>query len=186
MEKDDLKYLFTNLKDSLDTEEPIVGHQERFLEKLNNTTSKTKNKSRKLMLWKPLAIAATLLLFCSLGVTYFKNSPTTAEQLAEISPEASQTQFYFANLINEQVKELEKQSSPATQQLISDTMLQLNKLEDSYTNLEQVLLNGGDSKIILSAMITNFQTRIDLIKEVLNKIETIKSLKNQTNENYTI
>ncbi len=35
-------------------------------------------------------------------------------------------------------------------------------------------------------MITNFQTRIDLLQEVMDKIENIKTFKNYDDENITI
>jgi len=65
-------------------------------------------------------------------------------------------------------------------------MLQLQRLETGYQNLEQDLVNGGNSKLILSAMITNFQTRIDLLQDVIDQISTIKTLKNQNDANFTI
>ena len=114
----------------------------------------------------------------------FNTSPTIEQQVAEISPEVSQTQFYFASLIEEQVRQLENESTPETQKIIDDTMIQLNKLDTNYKVLEQDLLNGGNSKLILSAMITNFQTRIDLLRDVINQIETIKNLKNYNDENF--
>ena len=65
-------------------------------------------------------------------------------------------------------------------------MTQLQRLNKDYETLEKDLVNGGDSKIIMSAMITNFQTRIDLLKEVLSQIENIKNLKSQNDESFTI
>jgi len=65
-------------------------------------------------------------------------------------------------------------------------MIQLKKLETNYKQLETDLINGGNDKLILSAMITNFQTRIDLLQDVINQIETIKNLKNYNDENLTI
>ena len=56
-------------------------------------------------------------------------------------------------------------------------------MEKDYKELERNLIQGGNSKLILSAMITNFQTRINLLNAVLNQIETIKILKNNGNEN---
>jgi hypothetical protein len=35
-------------------------------------------------------------------------------------------------------------------------------------------------------MITNFQTRIDLLQDVLDQVENIKNLKNYNDANYTI
>ena len=127
-----------------------------------------------------------MAILLTLGIGFFSQPQSVEEKVAEISPEVANTQFYFASLIEEQVKELESKSTPETQQIISDTMSQLNNLEADYKNLESDLLNGGNSKLILSAMITNFQTRIDLLQEVMNKIESIKTLNEFNDENYTI
>jgi hypothetical protein len=81
---------------------------------------------------------------------------------------------------------LEGARTPKTKKIIDDTMVQLNKLDANYKVLEQDLLDGGNSKLILSAMITNFQTRIDLLQDVLDQVENIKNLKNYDDENFTI
>ena len=104
----------------------------------------------------------------------------------EIAPEVSQTEFYFVNVIEEQIQQLKNEKSPETAKLVADTLIQLEKLETDYETLEQELVNGGNSKIILNAMITNFQTRIDLLKEVLSNIENIKNIKSHYDENITI
>lgn len=187
MEKDNLNKLFDNLKGTFDTEEPKEGHQQRFLEMLQASQGVVSiEKKKKSLWWRSLSIAASIAILLGIGFTMFNSPLTVDQQVAEISPKVSQTQFYFANLIEDQVKQLESESTPETKKIIDDTMLQLKKLEDNYKVLEQDLLNGGNSKLILSAMINNFQTRIDLLQEVLDQVETIKNLKNQTNENFTI
>ena len=187
MNEDKLNELFKSLQGNFDVEEPAMGHQERFLAKLNASKGVVglEQKQRKSW-WKPLSIAASIVLLCGLSIGLFNSTASVDEQVAEISPEVSQTQFYFASLIEEQVKQLESKNSPETKKLIDDTMIQLQKLQTNYAKLEQDLLNGGNSKLILSAMITNFQTRIDLLEEVMNKIETIQNLKANNDENFTI
>jgi hypothetical protein len=187
MKEENLESLFRELKGSFDTEEPRQGHQSRFLEKLEagRALANKRNVHRKVW-WKPLAIAASVALLCLLGIRFFAPGPTVDERVAQISPEISKTEFYFASLIEEQINELENEATPETQQLVSDTMIQLQKLEANYKNLESDLLKGGNSKLILSAMITNFQTRIDLLQEVMQKIDTIKNLNSYDDENYTI
>jgi len=133
-----------------------------------------------------LSIAASIMLLFAVGAALYTNQPSIDEQVAKISPEVSQTQFYFASLVEEQIKELENESTPETKKLVDDAMVQLNKLEINYKKLEQDLLKGGNSKQILSAMITNFQTRIDLLQEVMDKIENIKTFKIYNDENITI
>ncbi|MEL6484769.1 MAG: hypothetical protein AAFP96_07975, partial [Bacteroidota bacterium] len=100
--------------------------------------------------------------------------------------EVSDTEFYFVNLIEEQIQELNEAKSPETEKLVEDTMVQLKKLASDYQALERELVNGGDSKIIMNAMIINFQTRIDLLREVMDNIENIKNLKTYNDENITI
>jgi len=187
MKKNDLENLFNKLHGTFDIKEPLAHHEQRFLEKLEAQKANEFLVKRNNTWWKPLAIAATVLILCSAGISlYYTSSPTIDEKIAEIAPEVSKTEFYFASLIETQVKQLESENSPETEKIVEDTMMQLKKLETDYTELGQDLLNGGNSKLILSAMITNFQTRIDLLKDVLEQIETIKNFKKHTHENTTI
>lgn len=186
LRNENLEELFKELEGSFDLKEPAEGHQLRFLAKLNASKGVVSLPGRKRNWWKPLSIAASVVLLIGLGIGFLNQPQTVEQRVAEISPEASQTHFYFASLIEEQVRELEKESSPETEAIISDTMQQLDKLEENYKQLEQDLLNGGDSRLILSAMIVNFQTRIDLLQEVMNQIDSIKNLKTFDDENFTI
>ena len=186
MEKDNIEDLFGKLQDQFDVEEPLTGHQERFLTKLNKSNQTVTFTKPRYNWWKPLSIAASLALLVALIYGQMDFNPSLNEQMAEISPEVANTQFYFTNLIETQVKELEAEESPETQKIISDTMDQLKDLEQDFKMLENELLEGGNGKLILSAMITNFQTRIDLLNDVLNQIETIKNLKNYDDAKYTI
>jgi len=185
MKKENLESLFQRIQDDMDFEEPQVGHQDRFLEKLNKTNG-VATLPRKRNWWKPLSIAASIALVCVLGVQIFGNQPTIKEQVVEIAPEVSETEFYFASLIEEQVQLLKQEKSPETAKLVDDTLAKLSELETDYKILEQELINGGNSKMILNAMITNFQIRIDLLEEVLASVETIKNLKPQDDANFTI
>lgn len=186
MEKDYREEFLRNITGSFDIEEPKTGHELRFLDKLNKAQGTVRINKKKSNWWKPLSVAASVVL--ALGIFYGINSTNASldQRVAKISPEVSNAQFHFASLIQEQIKELEAENSPETQKIVADTMEQLKSLEVDYNKLEGELLNGGDSKLILSAMITNFQIRIDLLNDVLNQIETIKNLKNYNDENFTI
>ncbi|MFS4456875.1 hypothetical protein [Maribacter sp. 2304DJ31-5] len=186
MKKDDLEELFNGLDGTLDIENPAEGHQQRFLRKLNAAEGITVMDKKKINWWKPISIAASIAIICGWAFSQLGNNQSIDEQVAEISPEVGQTQFYFASLIEEQVKELKKESTPETEKIISDTLIQLKSLETDYTDLKRELLKGGNSKLILSAMVVNFQIRIDLLNDVLGQIETIKNIKNYNDANFTI
>jgi hypothetical protein len=186
MKEENLEGLFKQLQGSFDTEEPSSGHKARFLERLTSARGVVSLKPKKIHWWKPLSIAASIAVLCAVGIGLLNNPPTLEERVAKISPEVSQSQLYFTSLIEEQVKQLESESTPKTKQMIDDTMLQLKKLETDYRALEQDLLKGRNSKLILSAMITNYQTRIDLLQEVTDKIENINESNTYNDENLTI
>tara|TARA_R110002167_G_scaffold16833_5_gene65235 strand:- start:1481 stop:2041 length:561 start_codon:yes stop_codon:yes gene_type:complete len=185
MEVDDIDKLFGELKGSFDTSEPTDGHRQRFLAKLEASSTAVAKTKKKRFGWKPLSIAAAVLLLCTIGFNSLNTSPSVQQQVSKISPEITNTEYYFASVIEDQVKKMQKESTPETQKLIADTMIQLRNLDSDYKKMEQDLLDGGNSKLILSAMITNFQTRIDLLNEVLEQIEEIKNFKNYENENIT-
>ncbi|WP_273567549.1 hypothetical protein [Maribacter halichondriae] len=187
MQEEKLEDFFKRAKNDFDYHEPLIGHQERFLAKLERQHSVIILDDKKKSWWKPLSIAASVAILLSIGIGFYSSQDATDNnQVAEMSSEVSNTQFYFASLIEEQVKQLESESIPETKKMVDDTMVQLKKLEADYTILEKDLANGGNSKMILSAMITNFQTRIDLLNDVLEQIETIKNLKEYNDENFTI
>ena len=187
MKKDNLQVLFDKLQNDLDFAEPANGHQQRFLDILNKSKGvETIPTERKHSWIRIFSIAATIAILLSIGIAKFNTSSSIEEKVAQISPEASKTQFYFASLIEEQVKELNSEKSLENERIINDAMIQLKKLETNYSKMEQDLLNGGNSKLILSAMITNFQTRIELLNEVMIQIENIKTIKNTNDANYTI
>ena len=185
-EKDPIVDLFERLQSDFDYELPEEGHQERFLSKLHQSKGVVGITKKKYSWWKPLSIAASIALLGVLSLQLFNTQPDIKEQVVEISPEVSQTEFYFASLVEEQIQQLKNEKSPENEQLVEDTLRQLQSLENDYKMLEEALVAGGDSKLILNAMITNFQTRIDLLKEVLTTIETIKNLKITDDANFTI
>jgi hypothetical protein len=180
MKEDTIDELFEKGRPYFDLEEPHAGHKARFIEKLNATAVEPK---RGVSWWKPLSIAASILLVIGLFLGQSLWNETEKERIAEISPEISNSEFYFANIIEQQVNQLEREKSPETKKIIEDALARLALLESDYKKLEQDLLKGGNNNIILRSMIQNFQTRIDLMQDVLIQIEIIKNLKNQQNEN---
>ncbi len=187
MKEDRIEQLFRELDGTFDTEEPREGHEMRFLDKLNTAQGTISiNRKRPGTWWKPLSIAASVVVLCVLGLGLLNFNPSVDARVAEIAPEVSETQLYFTSLIEQQVSELQAQSDPETEQLIAEALAQLKKLDSNYKRLEQDLLNGGDPNLILSAMIQNFQTRIALLQDVRNQIESIQNFNNYNDENIII
>lgn len=180
--KDNITNLFDRLKDDLDIETPEMGHKDRFLKKLQQQSSEeTKNTEKPVILftwWKQIAAACIILV--SLGVFIGSNMNASAEDTqVTFSPEVEKSQMYFASLIEKELAKVKAAENEDTKEIIQDALVQLERLEKDYKNLKDQLIELGNDKRILHAMISNFQLRIDLLASVLTQIEEIKLFKNE-------
>jgi hypothetical protein len=180
MKEDNIELLFKTLKSELDVNSPNEGHQERFVAKLNADKITLSNNSSR-SYWKPfLAIAASLVI--CLTVFGGLNAQPKATGLASVSAKMSETQDFFTVTINEELKKLNAERSPLTENIIYDALRQLSTLENNYDALKNDLNESGNDTRVIYAMISNFQNRINLLTEVLDKIEDLKDLKTTQNE----
>lgn len=166
------------LKQALPLVEPKEGHTMRFMQKLNE---QQKSPIKRLKLWKPLSIAASFLLLIGLGFS-FLNPPPAKADLASISPEFAQTQQFFTSSIKRELASLKSEKTPETLVLIEDALHQMDILEKDYEILKKDLVKSGNDERVIYAMISNFQSRIDLLQLVLKQIEQLKTLKQNTYE----
>ncbi|MEQ9582269.1 MAG: hypothetical protein RIM68_08905, partial [Arenibacter sp.] len=81
MEVDDIDKLFGELKGSFDTSEPIDGHGQRFLAKLEASSTAVVKTKKKRFGWNPLSIAAAVLLLCSIGFNFLNTTPSVQQQV---------------------------------------------------------------------------------------------------------
>ena len=182
MEKDTLNDLFDNLKGAFDVNVPHEGHEDRFLNKLK-TAANALEKSEKTrgFNWKPfLAIAASIVICFSVFTTV--NSTPKVMDLASVSPELSETQDFFTATIENELKKLNQEHSPLTQNIISDALQDIESLEKDYEDLKINLTENGNDQRIIYAMISNFQSRIDILNAVLEEIDNVKQLNTITDE----
>lgn len=182
MKKDSLENLFEDLKGQFDIETPQNNHEQRFLDKLKgNDLASAEVKKQSGFNWKPfLAIAASIIICFGLFTT-LQNEPDALD-LASVSPELSETQDFFTVTIENELKKLNQERSPLTEQIITDALAQIQLLEKDYKKLKTDLTESGKNQRVIYAMISNFQNRIDILNTVLEQIETIKELKLNTNE----
>ena len=178
MKEDRIDELFKRLEGSFDVHETPNNHRERFLDKLN---ASEKPSVRKINWWKPLSIAASIAILVAVGSVFFKKNPSEAD-LASVSPEMKQTQSFFTTTINEELATLKSLTDPEAKNLVEDALKQIEILEDEYNGLKKDLAESGNDKRVIYAMISNFQNRIDLLEQVIEKIEEIKNLKAYRNE----
>lgn len=172
-EQDSMKALFEKFENQWDIQELKDNHEDLFLEKLNA-------KKSKLKLWFPMGIAAAILI--SIGI-YFGtlNNEKTSLQFASV--ETRETDSIFNVTINNQLLEIKEKTSPENKKIIDDAFLQMKTFDADYETIKKELQTNGESKQIIFAMISNLQTRLDFLQQVLENIENTEKLKNTRDEN---
>ncbi len=173
MKKNEIDTLFGRLDGSFDINETPTGHQKRFLDKLNEIELPA---VKKLNWWKPLSIAASIAIIVAVG-SMFLTSDSVETDLASVSPEMKVTQSFFTKTINKELQTLRSLNNPDAKGLVDDALEQIDILEKQYEGLKKGLAESSNDKRVIYAMISNFQNRIDLLEQVIEKIEETKTLK---------
>ncbi|HEY9183832.1 MAG TPA: DUF4179 domain-containing protein [Salegentibacter sp.] len=187
MKTDKLTKLFEDL--DFDLAEPSAGHRDRFQEKLEQSAKKENSSQSKIrsLLGPFLGIAASIALAIFLfGNIHMNNATGKKGDLASVSTEMKETQDFYTSVIQKELKNIEAEKTPETEAMINDAFSQMKKLETEYSKLKKDLINSGQDKRVIYAMINNFQQRIDLLNNVLTQIENIKSLKTKSHESTII
>ena len=188
MKKDPIKDLFEKMHCELDIHKPSLNHRNRFLDRLQeqNEVKDLSDVHNPINWYRPLAIAASIAILFGVFLSTYLFDNKTPGDLASVSPEMEQTQSFFVTAIATQLEEIKEKASPETQELVNDALNQIEKLESDYQKLKVDLVQSGNDQRVISAMIKNFQKRANLLDEVLQKINTIKTLKQTENENFIL
>jgi len=180
----DINELFKD--QDFDLAELANGHQDRFLEKLKHyEDSKPKNHYKLRTLWAPIvAVAASIILVILLtGNLWAPELATKNTDLAAVSSEMKETQHFYSQLIKTELEKVNTAKSPATAAVIEDALAQMERLDIEYTKLKEDLNISGKDKRVIFAMVSNLQQRIDILNNVLARIDEINELKNLKDEN---
>ncbi len=176
--KNNLENKFIEFTNQFDTEEPTIGHFNRFEARLENKSEK-KEIQWNPNTWKWLAVAASVLLL--IGFSFGNYSANAGMELAEISPEMEETQSFFMASIQKEVEQINLQRNESNAQIIDDAFVQLNILEKKYGELTIVLEDTSEDKRIIYAMIANFQQRIEVLQHLLEQLEEINNINSELN-----
>ncbi|MGS2760704.1 hypothetical protein [Sinomicrobium sp. M5D2P9] len=188
MKKDNIDKLFGQLQGEFDTETPAAGHQNRFLEKLAQQNKAPERKTSPGKWWRNLSVAASVILLLGIGWIFYNTPQPSPDPVAETEeqvtyPELEKTRYYFSSLIQNELKKIKDEADTEdTKVIVNDAIVQLEQIENDYEKLEAELQKNGYSKQLLNAMITNFQTRITLLQNVMEQIEDTKQLKRDNHE----
>lgn len=169
--KENIDNIFKNKKDEFDFSEPNIGHFERFESRLK-LQGQTVNTNKKIS-WYWLAVAASVLLF--FGYWLGNNNLNEGLDLADVSPKMEETQGFYMSTIHKEIEEIKKLQTPQNKQIIDDAFAQLEKLESNYHKLTLELKESGEDKRVIYAMIANFQNRLEVLQNLIDRIEEFKN-----------
>lgn len=177
MNENEMEEWLGSFDNQWDTEEPVLGHQQRFMDKLSKPKQKFPYKT-------VFAIAASIVILFGIFIK-FETAPQK-NQLASMSPEIKETHLYFNSIIKKELAVLKKENTPENKQIVEDALRQMQLLDNDYKKLTTELVEKGESRQLIHAMITNLQTRISFLEKVEDQIELIKKIKANYHENNTL
>ncbi|CAL2080850.1 hypothetical protein [Tenacibaculum sp. 190524A02b] len=152
-----------------DIHEPHSGHLDRFQRKLQNSQKKSSYP------WKWMSIAASIVLVVGfyLGTTI---QPTNKKfSLAGISPNMAETETFFISTIKQELKEIEKHRNIETEMLIEHALDEIEELEEKFQAFSKELQNSDNKRIIIKSLINNYQQRLNILEQLLVKLEYQKN-----------
>lgn len=131
------------------------------------------------------AAAAAVLVAVSCVIGFQAGSKSAAARaLADISPEHADMERFFKSEINEKMAQL------ASYEQDGFVRPDLDELDAVYEDLkkELELAPVGSEEKVIQAMIDNYQTKIKILEQVLDKVQTTEqtNLKNEENEEISI
>ena len=167
-ESDKIDNLFKKHENNWDINELNDNHEDLFLQKLQGKKSKRNY-------FVPFAVAASLLLIVGLSFLFKSNEKPKDLQFA--SAETRQTDSIFTVLIEKELIKIKQKNSPENEIIIKDALTQMKILDVDYQNIIFELKKDGENKSIIIALITNLQTRISFLQNVLQQIESNEKIK---------
>ena len=170
---------FKDNKGQFDLAEPNVGHFERFQARLSGSDQEQR-KDKGGSPWYLLAIAASILLVFGYWLGN-NNASNSGLELADVSPKMEETQNFYAASIQREMEMIEGKRNSLNAQYIDDALKQLEKLESDYQKLTLELKESDEDKRVIYAMISNFQTRLMVLQNLMDQLEELEIMVPQEN-----
>ena len=166
------------------------GHEARFEERLAQAFPHRKRPT-----WGWLAIAASVVALLGFGIWIFRPTPAIPEgtqqvvsqdsvrtrpglSLGDLSPDLRKVEQYYTANISLELAGLD--ISPENKKMADDYMARLRELDAEYQSLVTELNEYGPNEETISAMIRNFQIRLQLLQKLKAKLNELKQSKNET------
>ncbi len=156
-------------RDSFDEEQMPLGHENRFLMKLEKRIHDNENRVR---FWRVAAAIIVLLIAGGSLLLPRFNSPVDVQYgsmaLSDVSSDMANIELYYTSQLEEKYAGLQELSETDVE--VKSLFKELASLNDEYENLERELYRSGTDDRVILAMIENFRLRLKIVEE-LEKIK---------------
>lgn len=192
----DLRKLFEEKRGELSGEPMKEGHEERFLDKLEDAYP-TKTRS----LWPVLRIAASVAVLILAGIWIWNGSRTggvtntqivdsqsnTDQQqitIGDLSPDLKKVEDYYMANISLELAQLDLTGEKRS--VAEGFITQLGELDSEYSRLNAELNEVGPNDQTISALIRNLQLRLQLLHKLKETLFQFKSSENEQDQSISI
>lgn len=124
-----------------------------------------------------IAASVVLLLGVGLGMGMYLAKPSLEDKLMAVHPDYLEAEKHYQHKINVRLNEVK--SLGVDQYVTPD----LSELDAVYQELKNELLNSGvkNDEVIVEAMIDHYQSKLEVLEVVLNKLQNKNSYLNENN-----
>ena len=199
---DELKKFIELNRSQFDDCEPADGHFDRFMQKLEADQRHSIGRSRSQL----LRIAAVAIVVVVLGATVAGNlvhhsvrlietemanadreapmklvERTTRYVKAKVEPEYEQTQKYYIGLVDNRLDKI-RTSETVDEEQKTELLKEMSEMDELFVNLQKELKANPDNPVLIDAMINHYQTKIEVLNQIITNLNSIKQLNTKQDE----
>ena len=147
-----------------------AGHVKRFALRLGRELHLEKS------LWKfqRLAIAASVIAFLGIGLVIYSSIEHFNQSgmiFSGLSPELYETEIYLQHEISQKLEYIS-----TLQELNEDVLSDIQEIDESFGQIENDLKKNPRDERIISAVIETYQIKIELLDEIINKLQSVSEI----------
>jgi hypothetical protein len=158
-------------------QEPQTGHIDRFEKRLAMQSSRKRTLQLTYRISR-FAAVGLLMLMSSLWAYNEFIRPEEKMMLGDVNKEYQEVEFFFTSQINTKYEELKDSPLLEDDEYKQSLLEELNQMDSEYNNLQKEMeANPGDERII-NAMIQHYQTKLQVITDILNQLKSFQEQNN--------
>lgn len=166
-------------REFLDSVEPGEGHFNRFMEKL---AVQNRMLGRRKTVKALMRIAAIFLVICAAGAwIYFYTGQDRRQDRTMIAKakEIQETEIFYAGQLQARYDVIRNLRFPDEAQK-NKILRDLSQNDDTFSKLQEELKADPENEMTVEAMINYYQTRIDVLNNIINNLEQVLNNQSET------